>query len=112
LRRLLEESAPLVQQVVVDPEGDFVTLAEPFGHIVVDGAAYNTNDLVRLANRVRQHRASVVLALDGLEIEAQMRCAATFLNALFDAPREIWYPALVVVDEAQMPPCRRWRGDG
>ncbi len=102
LRRLLEESAALVQQVVIDPEGDFVTLAEPCGHIVVDGAAYNTKDLERLAGRVRQHRASVVLALDGLEIEAQMRCAATFLNALFDAPREIWYPALVVVDEAQM----------
>ncbi|HZV09320.1 MAG TPA: ATP-binding protein, partial [Novosphingobium sp.] len=102
LRRLLEESAALVQQVVVDPEGDFVTLAEPFGHIVVDGAAYTTAELVRLANRVRQHRASVVLALDGLEIEAQMRCAATFLNTLFDAPREQWYPALVVVDEAQM----------
>ncbi len=31
-----------------------------------------------------------------------MRCAATFLNALFDAPREHWYPALVVVDEAQL----------
>jgi energy-coupling factor transporter ATP-binding protein EcfA2 len=102
LRRLLEESAALVQQVVLDPEGDFVTLAERFGHIVVDGAAYNTLDLVRLAGRVRQHRASVVLALDGLEIEAQMRCAATFLNALFDAPRDQWYPALVVVDEAQM----------
>jgi DNA helicase HerA-like ATPase len=78
LRRLLEESAALVQQVVIDPEGDFVTLAEPFGHIVVDGAAYSNNDLIRLANRVRQHRASVILALDGLEIEAQMRCAATF----------------------------------
>jgi hypothetical protein len=102
LRRLLEESAALVQQVVIDPEGDFVTLAEPFGHIVVDGAAYSNNDLIRLANRVRQHRASVVLALDGLEIEAQMRCAATFLNTLFDAPRDQWYPALVVVDEAQM----------
>jgi DNA helicase HerA-like ATPase len=102
LRRLLEESAALVQQVVIDPEGDFVTLAEPFGHIVVDGAAYSNNDLIRLANRVRQHRASVILALDGLEIEAQMRCAATFLNTLFDAPRDQWYPALVVVDEAQM----------
>ena len=102
LRRLLEESAPIVQQVVIDPEGDFVTLAEAFGHIVVDGAAYATADIVRLATRARQHRASVVLALDGLEIEAQMRCAATFLNALFDAPREMWYPALVVVDEAQM----------
>ena len=29
-------------------------------------------------------------------------CAASFLNALFDAPREHWYPALVIVDEAQM----------
>jgi hypothetical protein len=102
LRRMLEESAGIVQQVVIDPEGDFVTLAEPFGHIVVDGAAYSGAELTRLAARVRKHRASVVLALDGLEIEAQMRCAAQFLNALFDAPREEWFPALVVVDEAQM----------
>ncbi len=102
LRRLLEESAELVQQVVIDPEGDFVSLAEPFGHVVVDGAAYNDREIVTLAERIRQHRASVVLALDELEIEQQMRCAALFLNALFDAPREHWYPVLVVVDEAQM----------
>ena len=102
LRRLLEESAGIVQQVVIDPEGDFVTLAEPFGHIVIDGAAYSGAELTRLAARVRKHRASVVLALDGLEIEAQMRCAAQFLSALFDAPREEWFPALVVVDEAQL----------
>src|SRR3546814_16217143 len=31
-----------------------------------------------------------------------MKCAATFLSTLFDAPRDHWYPALVVVDEAQM----------
>src|SRR3546814_7741514 len=52
--------------------------------------------------RIREHRASVLLALDTLEIEAQMSCSAAFLNALFDAPREHWFPALVVVDEAQM----------
>jgi len=102
LRRLLEESAALVQQVVIDPEGDFVTLAEPFGHVVVDGAAYSGIEIGRLAERIREHRASVVLALDGLEVEAQMRCAAQFLGALFDAPREQWSPALVVVDEAQV----------
>jgi len=102
LRRILEESAPIVQQIVIDPEGDFVSLADKFGHIVVDGAAYSETELVRLAARIRQHRASVVLALDELEIEAQMRCAALFLSALFDAPREQWFPALVVVDEAQM----------
>ena len=102
LRRLLEESASLVQQVVIDPEGDFVTLAEPFGHVVVDGAAYDQAEIAKLAARIRTHRASVILALDGLDLEAQMRCAAVFLNTLFDAPRDEWYPALVVVDEAQM----------
>ncbi|WP_062341817.1 ATP-binding protein [Novosphingobium sp. CCH12-A3] len=102
LRRLLEESASIVQQVVIDPEGDFVTLAEPFGHVVVDGAAYDGPEIAKLAARIRKHRASVILALDGLELEAQMRCAAVFLNTLFDAPRDEWYPALVVVDEAQM----------
>ncbi len=102
LRRLLEESAGLVQQVVVDPEGDFVTLAEPFGHVVIDGAAYSPPEIEALARRIREHRASVVLSLEGLEVEQQIRCAAQFLTALFDAPREHWYPVLVVVDEAQM----------
>ncbi|MPT48680.1 MAG: ATP-binding protein [Sphingobium sp.] len=102
LRRMLEESARMVQQVIIDPEGDFVTLAEPFGHVVIDGSAHDGREIERLAARIREHRASVVLALDGLELESQMRCAAQFLSTLFDAPRDFWYPALVVVDEAQM----------
>ncbi len=102
LRRILEESASLVQQIVIDPEGDFVSLAEPFGHVVIDGAAYADAEIVRLGARIREHRASVILALDGLEIDNQMRCAALFLSALFDAPVQHWYPALVIVDEAQV----------
>ena len=102
LRRLLEESATLVQQIVIDPEGDFVSLAEPFGHVVIDGAAYADAEIVRLATRIREHRASVILRLDSLEIDNQMRCAALFLSALFDAPAKHWYPALVIVDEAQV----------
>jgi hypothetical protein len=102
LRRLLEGSAGLVQQVVIDPEGDFVTLADRFGHVVVNAGEHSEVEIGRIATRIREHRASVVLALDELEVEAQMRCAATFLSALFDAPRDHWYPVLVVVDEAQL----------
>jgi hypothetical protein len=102
LRRLLEGSAALVQQVVIDPEGDFVTLADAFGHVAVDAAQYSLAELSRLALRVREHRASVVLNLEGLDVDEQMRSAASFLSALFDAPREHWYPVLVVVDEAQL----------
>jgi uncharacterized protein len=101
LRRLLEQSAPWVQQCVIDPEGDFVTLSERFGHVVVD-AERGENDLQHIAARVRQHRVSVVLNLEGLDAEQQMRAAASFLGGLFDAERDHWYPMLVVVDEAQL----------
>ena len=101
LRRLLEQSAPWVQQCVIDPEGDFVTLAERFGHVVVE-ADRSEHELTRIAGRIRQHRVSVVLSLEGLEAEAQMRAAAAFLGGLFDADRDFWYPMLVVVDEAQL----------
>ncbi|MFG1344882.1 ATP-binding protein [Xanthobacter autotrophicus DSM 431] len=101
LRRLLEQSAPWVQQAVIDPEGDFVTLADRYGHVVVD-AQRGEADLQRIAARVRQHRVSVVLNLEGLDSEQQMRAAAAFLGGLFDADRDVWYPILVVVDEAQL----------
>ncbi|UVO50239.1 ATP-binding protein [Sphingomonas sp. SUN019] len=102
LRRLLERSAGQVQQIVIDPEGDFVTLGPVYGHVVIEATHYSEREIARLAGRLREHRASAVLSLEGLEAESQMRCAAAFLSALFDAPREHWYPALVVVDEAQL----------
>ncbi|MDD3444367.1 MAG: ATP-binding protein [Zavarzinia sp.] len=101
LRRLLEQSATHVQQAVIDPEGDFVTLADEYGHVVVE-ATRSEDDLTRIAARARQHRVSVVLSLEGLDAEAQMRAAAAFLGGLFDAERDYWYPMLVVVDEAQL----------
>ncbi|ODT77466.1 MAG: ATP-binding protein [Pelagibacterium sp. SCN 64-44] len=101
LRRLLEQSAQWVQQCVIDPEGDFVTLSERYGHLVVD-ATRTEAELTRIAARVRQHRVSVVLNLEGLDVEQQMRAAAAFLGGMFDADRDYWYPVLVVVDEAQL----------
>ncbi|MEF2073068.1 ATP-binding protein [Consotaella aegiceratis] len=101
LRRLLEQSAPWVQQAVIDPEGDFVSFSERFGHVVVD-ADRTPSELARIAARIRKHRASVVLNLEGLDAEVQMQCAAAFLNGLFEVEHAIWFPMLVAVDEAQL----------
>ena len=102
LRRLLERSAGQVQQVIIDPEGDFVTLSGPYGHVSIEAVDYSVSEITHFARRCREHRTSVVLSLEGLEMEGQMRCAAAFLMGLFDAQREHWFPALVVVDEAQI----------
>lgn len=101
LRRLLEQSAPLVQQAVIDPEGDFVSLSEMFGHVVVD-ASCGEVELQRIAARVRQHRVSVVLNLEQLDVDEQLRATAAFLGGLFEVDRSLWFPVLVVVDEAQL----------
>ncbi|KAA0972224.1 ATP-binding protein [Aureimonas fodinaquatilis] len=100
-RRILEQSSEWVQQAIIDPEGDFVSFSERFGHIVVD-ADRTPSELARIAARIRQHRASVVLNLEGLDAEVQMNCAAAFLNGLFDADRNFWFPMLIAVDEAQI----------
>ena len=102
LRRLLEQSAPWVQQTVIDPEGDFVTLGERFGHLVIDAEAHSEQGLELAGERARIHRVSTVLNLEGLDAEGQLRRAAAFLDGLFQVGREHWYPMLVVVDEAQL----------
>jgi len=102
LRRLLEQSAPWVQQTIIDPEGDFVTLAERFGHLVIDAEDHTERSLQVAGERVRIHRVSTVLNLEGLDAENQMRRAAAFLGGMFEVARDHWYPMLVVVDEAQL----------
>jgi len=102
LRRLLEQSAPWVQQTIIDPEGDFVTLGERFGHLVIDAEEHTERGLQVAGERARIHRISTVLNLEGLDAENQMRRAAAFLGGLFEAARDHWYPMLVVVDEAQL----------
>jgi hypothetical protein len=102
LRRLLEQSVPWVQQAVIDPEGDFATLAEQYGHVVIDAEEHTERGLQVAAERARVHRVSTILNLEGLDAENQMRRAAAFLGGLFDVARDHWYPMLVVVDEAQL----------
>lgn len=102
LRRLLEQSAPWVQQAVIDPEGDFVTLGERFGHLVIDAEGQTEEGLMLAGARAREHRVSTVLNLEGLDAEGQLRRAAAFLDGLFEVGRAHWYPMLVVVDEAQL----------
>ncbi|WFU43010.1 ATP-binding protein [Bradyrhizobium sp. CB82] len=102
LRRLLEQSAPWVQQAILDPEGDFVTLAEQFGHLVIEAEDHTERGLQVAGERARIHRVSTVLNLEGLDAENQMRRAAAFLGGLFEIERDHWYPMLVVVDEAQL----------
>ena len=102
LRRLLEQSAGLVQQIVIDPEGEFSSLAGTVNATIIDAASLDIHTLRTAAGRVREHRLSVLLDLSGLEREAQLAGCAAFLRGLLDVATEHWHPALVVIDEAHI----------
>jgi hypothetical protein len=102
LRKLLEECSFAVQQIVIDPEGEFRTLAALLDYPVVDAATLDTERLFLLGERVRRERLSLVLDLSQQERDAQMSSAAWFLRALVECAPEDWHPALVAIDEAHL----------
>lgn len=101
LKRLLEGAAPHVTEVIVDPEGEFVYLANIAGHSVIDAERYYY-DLPALGTQARERNTSVVLDLSGLEPAMQVGAVGKFLPAIFDAAREHWHPCLVAIDEAHL----------
>lgn len=102
LRRILEQTAGMIQQVVIDPEGEFRSLAEVHGHLVVEAVKLDIAALAIAAARVRRHRLSVLLDLSDLDRSGQMQAVGAFVGALIDAPATDWHPCLVVIDEAHL----------
>lgn len=102
LRRLLEQSWGRIQQIVIDPDGEFASLAERFDHVVLGAASIERAGASALAASAHEHRYSAVLDLSEVERDRQVVIVADFIAGLLDAPREHWTPALVVIDEAQL----------
>jgi hypothetical protein len=106
LRRLLEQTHGQLQHLVLDIEGEFGTLRERFDYVL---AARTGGDCLAeprsaglLARRLLELGVSAIVDLYELQAAERVRFVRAFLEALLDAPRELWHPALVVVDEAHL----------
>ncbi len=106
LRKLLEETAPHVQQLVIDPEGEFSTLRERFDYVIAaphDGdAAATPKTAALLARRLLETGVSAILNIYDLKAHERQQFVKRFLDALVNAPRALWRPVLVVLDEAHV----------
>lgn len=106
LRRLLEVTAGLVQQIIIDVEGEFSTLREK--HDVVICAATGGDALIHpktaalLALRLLETRASAVLDISELKAPERHASVRLFLGALLEAPKSLRHPVMVAIDEAQI----------
>lgn len=110
VRRLLEQTHGKVPHLVLDVEGDFHTLRERFDYVLAgrEGAdcPAHTAAAGALARRFLELGVSAIVDISEMSNDAsapdnRYAFVARFLEALIDAPRSLWHPTLVVVDEAQ-----------
>jgi len=102
LRRLLEQAWGRIQEIVIDPEGEFRSLADTLGMVHVEARHLDGTALAELGRRVREHRISLVLDLSDMDRAEQMMAVAAFFLALIECPRDFWHPTLVAIDEAHL----------
>lgn len=106
LRRLLEQTSSQVQQIVIDPEGEFATLRERFDYVLAAKTGGDTLADPRtaklLAERLLELGVSAILDIYELKAHERVRFVRLFLEALVDAPKRLWHPALIVLDEAHV----------
>lgn len=105
LRRLLERSHGKVQQIVLDLEGEFSSLREKYDYILVgkDGdIPINLKTAEILARKLLEIGVSAIIDLYELKHHERILFVKRFIDSMVNAPKELWHPCLVVVDECHI----------
>lgn len=108
LRRLAEQLYGKVPVIIIDPEGEFASLREKFDYFLVgeggDTPAHERSASM-LAETLLKLRANAVCDLYETFRKNPMGrhlWVKAFLGGLLDAPKSLWRPTVVIVDEAHM----------
>lgn len=104
-RKILEETYGKVQQIVIDPEGEFASLREKFDYVLFGKEGDFPSDVrsaETLARKLLETWASAIIDLYELGIQEKKRYVKLFLDALVNSPKELWHPVLVVLDEGHI----------
>lgn len=105
VRRVLEQTYSSVPQIVIDPEGEFHTLREKYEYALLgqkggDGPA-DVKSAGMLARRLLELNVSAIVDIYELGVRRQ-QFVKLFCEALVNAPKELWHPVLIVLDEAHV----------
>jgi hypothetical protein len=105
IRKILETSHGRIQHVIIDVEDEFYTLREKFEYLIAGGdngdCVANVNNSADLATMILKTGYSAIIQINSLPIDQRRLFIEHFLTALIAAPKTLWRPLLVVLDEAQ-----------
>ena len=105
LRRISEQLFGHVPITIIDPEGEFATLREKFDFILVGKGGETPAfppSASHVAEKLLELRASAVCDIYELKPHERHRWVRLFLEAIIDAPKNLWHPRIIIVDEAHI----------
>lgn len=106
IRKLAEECSGKVQQIIIDPEGDFITLREkyPFALVSKSGGdiPLNLRYAEALAHKLLETGISVIIDLYEFKQHEREQFVKVFCEALMNAPKSLRHSCLIYLDEAQL----------
>lgn len=105
IRKILEATHGKVQHIVLDMEGEFSTLREKFDYVLAGkggDVAVDTRSAELLARKLLELGASAIIDLYELKHHDRIRFVKLFLDAMINAPKELWHEVLVVIDEVHV----------
>lgn len=105
VRRIIEQSHGMIQQIIIDPEGEYANLREKYDFILAgkggDIPAEPRHAEV-LARKLLEHNTSAIIDLYELHPQERKHFVRLFLNAMLNAPKELQHACIVVIDEAHV----------
>jgi len=105
LRKFAEITHGKVQQIILDLEGEFASLREKFDYILVGKEGdipVNVRAADLLAKRLLELNTSAIIDLYELKHHERKRFVRLFLDSMINAPKSLWHPCLVILDEAHI----------
>lgn len=105
IRKLCEVAAGRTQIILLDPEGEFVTLREkfPFALVATDGEIpLSLKYAETLATKLLETGLSAIIDLYELKAYERLLFVKRFLDSLNNAKKALWHSVLVIIDEAHV----------
>lgn len=104
-RLIIEATFGIVPFIVMDIEGEYYTLKEKYGDILVIGGQngdipISMQSVRLLPKEIIGNRLSVVIDLSDLKMSDRILYAKHFFEAMMDLPRDYWVSYLVFLEEA------------
>jgi hypothetical protein len=103
IRRMCEQLFGHVPVIIIDPEGEFATLREKFGYVLVGKGGETPADprsAKLVAHKLLELSASAVIDLYEMNPSQRHEYVKLFSEAMIDAPKNLWRPTIVIFDEA------------